>query len=240
MTPRHEIRPDLTECALEDRFLPAVPGLLPPQFLAPSGTNTGFIVAGLGQGDSFGNSGAFSFPGPDFLHLSVGIGPGGAGGPALAMSSGFFGGFSIFGTFNAGTGLGAVSAALPGSGATGANGPLTPPATTPLVYAYGGSFSSGYNFGLGSTNGYGMSATPVGAIIPHLYESDTFLETAPGQATGGETTPGGATGGGTTLDQGPGTPGTRTTPSGGPSQGQTPQAGSSAGGGGSGSGSGGG
>jgi hypothetical protein len=241
MTPRHAVHPDLAQCVLEDRYLPAAPGLLPPQFLAPSGTNTGFIVAGLGQGDSFGNSGAFSFPGPAFFRVGIGIGPGGAGGPALAMSTGFFGGFSIFGTINAGTGLGAVSAVLPGAGATGVNNPILPPAVIPLVYAYGGSFSSGYNFGLGITNGYGMSATPIGSIIPHIYESDTFLETGPGQAqaTGGGPTQNGTTGPGATIDQGAGVPGSQvapTAPPNAPPQRQTPQAGSSSGSSGSGGG----
>lgn len=177
----HALHPDLSQCALEARRLPAVPGLLVPQFLAPSGINEGFVVTGLGQGDGFGNSGAFSFPGPSFMYPFAGVGPGGAGGPALEMSTGFFSGFSIFGNFGNGNGLGAVSVSLPGSGATGRNGSLMPPAVGPLAFAYGGSFSSGYNTGLNGANGYGMALAPPGSITPHLYETGTGTRGNPGQ-----------------------------------------------------------
>ena len=186
----HTFRPDLAYCALEDRCLPTVPGPLTPEFIVPLGPSVGFMVTGFGEADSFGDSGAVLLPRPRLpvprrRHRSRRRGRAAGG-----VHHGGLGGFSIFGTYGGGTGLGRVSR-LPGAslGVSVRNGtslalnvgPTATPTVSPLSFAYGGSFNSGYNSGLNITNGYGMTETPLGSITPHLYDTESSLEDTSGQ-----------------------------------------------------------
>jgi hypothetical protein len=181
MTARHERRPDLSECILEDRCLLAFPpGLGPPQFL-PEASNNTIIVAGMSLGSPTGGGGA-SVPGQNFFYLFVGVSSG--GGAALAPGASI----SIYGlgansasssvAFGANVGSGANT---PGGGGSASSGLSSFAAT-------GGAFSSGYNTSLNISNNYGMSANPVGSIPVHTYDNGTVAESQNPQATDGNNT----------------------------------------------------
>lgn len=162
MTRNHERRPDLSECLLEARFLPAfAPGLGPPQFLPETTTNS-IIVSGFGGLGSGPGSGGV-YPGPRFYYILLGANAGG-GFPGATVS--------VFGMGNgngASTPAAASSSAGAGSGGGGRGGAST-------TAGYGSSFSSGYNFGVGAQNGFGMTSTTLGSVPVHTYDNGTVEE----------------------------------------------------------------
>jgi hypothetical protein len=162
MNPRHALRPDLTQCLLEDRALLALPiGLMPSQLLATASNNS-LIVPGFGSPGS--GSGGGTAPGPSFFYLLIGS----TGGSGL-VGSRLGGGVSVFGmsstigsAINVGITVG--SGASAGGGGGGGVGGLS------NFSGFGGSISSGYNFALNSSNNFGMSGTAVGSIVAHNYD----------------------------------------------------------------------
>lgn len=171
---RLALRPDLAECSLEDRTLPAVPiGLLNPQFIpSPAGSNA-FVVPGfqLGVGGG-GSSGPSAFPGPNWSYLMVGVNTG----LSVGTPTSFLGSINLPNLTGVAVGSGAnVSggsggASLAAGGAGTFNGPV----------AFGGTFSSGYNTSLNSANGFGMTATPVGSVTAHIYDTGSTVSSSTG------------------------------------------------------------
>lgn len=153
MTSRLAFRPDLDECALEERALLALPGLGFPQFIPSSGSSPAFVVSGFSTPGGSPGSGGSNPPGPQFYYLFVGVASGSTMGGA-----GTGGGTSIYngGNTNPAPTLTvgpASNGAQSGGGGSG----------------YGASISSGYNTALNSANSYGMTTTPVGSITAHTY-----------------------------------------------------------------------
>jgi hypothetical protein len=178
---RHERRPDLSECILEDRCLLAFPpGLGPPQFL-PIASNNTIIVPGSSTGSPTGGGGGASMPGATFFYLLVGVSSG--GGAALAPGATV----SIFGLNASG---GSTSVAFGANVGSGANTPGGGSSSSGLssFAATGGAFSSGYNTSLNVSNNYGMSANPVGSIPVHTYDNGTVVESQNTQPTDGNNT----------------------------------------------------
>jgi hypothetical protein len=175
---RHERRPDLSECILEDRCLLAFPpGLGPPQFLPVASNNT-IILPNTSLGGATGGGGA-SMPGATFFYLFVGVSSG--GGAALAPGATV----SIFG-LNANSASGSVAfGANVGSGANTGGGGGSSSSGLSSFAATGGAFSSGYNTSLNVSNNYGMSANPVGSIPVHTYDNGAVTPSQGTQPTDG-------------------------------------------------------
>jgi hypothetical protein len=178
------LRPDLCDCVLEDRTMPAGYVWTPMPFLPINNMSNALVVSGFsvsgGMGSSTVNSGANAY----FLMMGINtniyglvgqinviVPPGYALGLSMWMppGAGSLGGLSI----TVGSGADDASAGSIGSSHRG----------------YGASFNAGYGTALTSLNGYGMSVSPVGAATASTSSSssDTTSETGntPSQANGG-------------------------------------------------------
>jgi len=180
---RHALRPDLSECILEDRVLQAIePGLYPSAFMAVNSASNQIIVPGTSSPSGGGSGGGSVIPGPSFYFILLGsnassVSTGSRVGgsvslysianlrtlPAGAMVHTISGAASL----NGGGGGGSVSSGG-GGGDSGNAGGIS------NFGGYGASFSSGYGFALSSGNNYGMfSGTGVtstlGSVPVHTY-----------------------------------------------------------------------
>lgn len=172
---RHALRPDLEDCALEERCLLVYPpGLIPSPFLLVNSASNAMIVPGTSGPSSGGTGGSAQTPGPSFYNLTVGQSFGGSGG-IVPQSGGTISVFNVNNTHNpsfggaaGGGGGGGSSSTSSSSGVTSANG-------------YGSSFSSGYSFGLSSTNNFGVLATTtLGSVPVRSYSGGGgYVETPP-------------------------------------------------------------
>lgn len=160
MRQRFALRPDLNECVLEGRsmlaYSPTVPGMIwtqsglivlsnPPGFLSFIGPGS----SGGSSGNSSGGNIPTSFNISGFGPTSITIGNS-TGYPGLNPS-------------------GAASSSLIGGGGGGSGSDNSPTPNASKAAAFGGAFSSGYNTSLNSSNNYGMSSSPVGAIPVHTF-----------------------------------------------------------------------
>jgi hypothetical protein len=168
LRPRLALRPDLTECTLEDRVLMAYSPSVPPVIW----TTSGFIVLSVPPGLS------------SALNNSPGSGGSSGGNMPTSFNISGFGPSSL--TIGNSTGYpslnpsgGAGSSNVGGGGGGGGGGSNSSPTPNPSNNgAFGGAFSSGYNTSLDSSNNYGMSTSPVGSIPVHTY-ADRTEEVAP-------------------------------------------------------------
>ena len=170
MSDRLALHPDLTDCELEDRTLMAYSASLPGLVF----TTFGYVIITTPPGlnsnlNSISSSSSAGSSGSSGGNISSGYGIAGFGPTSYAIGN-------AVGVIPAGAGGGSglgspVSiAAQVGSGANG-SGSSAGGTTTPggAAVGYGGAVSSGYNTGLNSTNNFGMTATPVGAVPVHTY-----------------------------------------------------------------------
>jgi hypothetical protein len=169
MLKRHEFRPDLNECTLEDRFLPALPpGLAPSPFLAVNSASNQMVSPGSVVSTGAAVTGSSLNAGPTFFYIRLGVSLSGFG---LAGSS-IGGTVSIFGL---NTNLTASGTGGGGGGGKGAGGgSSTGTGGFRSFGGYGASFSSGYSFALSGLNNYGMSSTAgvpptLGSVPVHTF-----------------------------------------------------------------------
>lgn len=157
---------DLAECVLEDRVLMAYgPGLLGNVFMSYNPFSNALIVPNSGGGS--GPGGGSTVPGPQFYNLLVGMSANSAGG--LGPGSG--GTISLFSmnmvpSTMLGTGSSLLSGRAGGGGGGGGSGSVGRSGT---ANGYGGQFSSGFSFALGSTNNFGMGVNALGSVPVHTY-----------------------------------------------------------------------
>jgi hypothetical protein len=151
MTSRLAFRPDLDECALEERALLALPGLGFPQFIPSSASSPAFVVSGFSTPGGSPGSGGSNPPGPQFYYLFVGVASSSTMGGA-----GTGGGTSIYNGGNTITAPSFTVGSASNSAQSGGAG-------------FGASISSGYNTALSSANSFGMTTTPLGSITAHTY-----------------------------------------------------------------------
>jgi hypothetical protein len=174
MSLRLALRPDLRHCCLEDRTLPALPvGLLNPQFIPSSAGNPALLVSGfqLGIGGA-GSSGPNSYPGPNWYYMMVGVNSG----VSVGTSQSFLSSINLPNLSGAAVGSGANVNGASG-GANTANIILSNVSALSNLAASSGSFSSGYNTALSSSNNFGMASTPVGSVAAHLYDTGSATGT---------------------------------------------------------------
>ncbi len=171
MNSRLALRPDLDECALEERYLLAAPGLSASQFMPSSAFSPSFVVPGFSVGSGSSGGGPTTYPGPSFFYILLGASGGNASGIGLTSGARF----SVYGLGSV-LGLPTVQGAAVGSGANDSGG-RGGGGTFSNFSGYGGSFSSGYNFGLSSSNNFGMSSTPLGSVPVHRFDNGTVAAT---------------------------------------------------------------
>jgi hypothetical protein len=201
MKNRFELHPDLIQCELEDRVLPAAPVMMPIPFLPYNSSSNSFVIQGFSSGGS-STGGSTLYPGePSFyLRLGFNLGSAGNGSGNGSGSSGQSSGstFSINGYANSfvsggtaaqlvlstggGGGGGGSSDSSSGSGSgsgsssdSGASGGLGSTA------GYGANISSGYSFAINSANNYGMAATTLGSVPVHTFAGGGDMLDAPNQ-----------------------------------------------------------
>jgi len=166
MRPRHDLPLDLNDCILEDRVLMAYgPGLMGSAFFANTSTNS-MVVPGTNAG-SGGPGGGSASPGPQFYNLLVGLSLSSTG--ALGPGSG--GTISLYSrNLISSTTLGTGNSMLGGGGGrAGSGGGGGSSGRAANASGFGGNFSSGFSFALGTSNNYGMSANTVGSVPVHTF-----------------------------------------------------------------------
>jgi hypothetical protein len=199
MNDRLAFRPDLIECALEVRILPAIEfGLTPNPFLQVNATTNQLIVpgtstssAGISAGGSIGSgSSGSNAPGPNWFFLMI-------GGNASGVSNGsrVGGSLSVFSITSLrvlppGAMVRTISniiAPIAGGGGgggvadTSGNGTGNPGSTSNFG-GFGASFSSGYGFALNSANNFGTSlgaTNTLGSVPVHNYGGGGDMLDAP-------------------------------------------------------------
>jgi hypothetical protein len=169
-----ECQPDLEECVLEDRTLPAVivPGL--PWLEVINNASAVFVVPGQGGPGTVSNN--VALPGPTIAILSsvaaIGVGGGvyGIGTPG-GLFAFYPNGYGFNGTppVSFGSALGSGASAPGGGGATAQAGGSV---------GYGATVSSGFNTSLNAQNNFGQGPS-TSAIGQTTSGSDTPATTTP-------------------------------------------------------------
>lgn len=201
----HQERPDLTGCILEDRTLPASflasTYFEPPAFSETTPMSSGMNPAIDGANSNISWGGTFSAPTNAASYYGFGSNPFGLG---LSPLSGVVSAYSINSALSNIIGAGS---SIPGSEQTlmgsGYQGILSSPGATVSTiesitaindtgptFGYGSSFSTGFSFGINSTNSYGMGPNVVGTMSAarSLYSPSPAFEfgNEPGSEPGNE------------------------------------------------------
>ncbi len=167
---RQAFHPDLFECQLETRVLPAGFVWMPMPFQPISPANNSIVMPGFSSA-SGGATGAFGVnPGANAYYLMMGINTniyGLVGQASVVIPSGYALSLGSFIAYGAGSTGGVSLTVGSGANASGQSAPASAP-----ISGYGASFNSGYSTSLNTANNYGMTTSPVGSVPVNTYSGE--------------------------------------------------------------------
>lgn len=183
MPSQHSLRPDLNDCTLEARTLPAGYVWVVAPFFQINNLTNAFVVNGFSGANVRGSVIVNSVPNAYYQQLGINANIYGlVGQSAVVIPTGYLLGTSLWVPPGAAS-LGGLSITV-GSGADEASSGAGPSRSG----GYGASFNSGYSTSLSSLNSFGMLGSPLGSSNLSAYASSSSSGEATDSAASVENT----------------------------------------------------